>query len=375
MPLHDYNLANQTPASYRTDHNNLNQSIATNNYSSSGITTTFQTMWYANASSSEGTMQLRNTGDSAFHTLFLLDSTGGLARNSGDPNGSVVGRWTGQKCYDTSNDAEYTCTTVGSSSEAGWSQVAFSSNTTVGLPAGYIGGPPPVWLGAATIQLPGGFRCRDDSDSADISFSTAHNVVITNSGAGGLSSDLTEAADTWYHLFAIRKSGDGTVNGILTNSSSGPVLPSGYDQKAYTRCSVRNSSDSDFLEIYSGPGWPLRPLWYYRNMEHTDITQGQYSAYFEITSNPTIYSSSAVTDNSGLMPVFSREFPAICYTDGGGNYSIRPNGSTGAGITLNDSRSLMLHTSTDQKFQVKANLGGRDVHIGCHGYVITEGIN
>ena len=260
MPLHDYNLANQTPASYRTDHNNLNLAIAGCNASSSGITTTFSHLLYADVSSS-GWMRQRNAADSTFNYLYLLGAAGGLATYAGNPSTNHAAKFQGQQLYDTSNNLVYYATLAGTSSQATWSSIASSSAySNTAFPKSYIHGLTPLYATAATFTVSAG-GCRDSGDAANIAISTAYTVDITVSGAGGLSTSETESTSgAWYFCFAIRKSGDGTVNFILTASSSGAVLPTGYDQTRLLPFAIRNTTQADFLPWVVGEGWPTKPL-------------------------------------------------------------------------------------------------------------------
>lgn len=66
---------------------------------------------------------------------------------------------------------------------------------------------------------------------------------ITVSGAGGLDTGA-EAANTWYHVWAIAKS-DGTQSILLSTSATAPTMPSGYTYKSY-QGAVFNNGSSDF---------------------------------------------------------------------------------------------------------------------------------
>ena len=75
--------------------------------------------------------------------------------------------------------------------------------------------------------------------------SVSEVIDITSSGASGLDTS-TEAISTWYYVWIIAKSSDGTINGLLSASSSSPTMPSGYDQKTLVSA-VRNNSSGDFV--------------------------------------------------------------------------------------------------------------------------------
>lgn len=76
--------------------------------------------------------------------------------------------------------------------------------------------------------------------------SVSEAIAITTSGASGL--DTGVEAEAWYYIWIIAKSSDGTINGLLSASSSSPTMPSGYDQKTLVSA-VRNNSSSDFVDF------------------------------------------------------------------------------------------------------------------------------
>lgn len=71
------------------------------------------------------------------------------------------------------------------------------------------------------------------------------DVAISLSGAGGLDTGA-EAANTLYYVWHIGKS-DGTYNLLLSVSSSGPTMPSGYTYKRLANVVFRNNSASDLF--------------------------------------------------------------------------------------------------------------------------------
>lgn len=77
--------------------------------------------------------------------------------------------------------------------------------------------------------------------------SVSEAIAITTAGASGLRTGLAEASNTWYYIVIMRKSSDGTVNGLLDTSTT-PTLETGYDQYAVVGA-VRNNSSSDFIDF------------------------------------------------------------------------------------------------------------------------------
>lgn len=87
----------------------------------------------------------------------------------------------------------------------------------------------------------------DTSNNKAIVYSVNETAVITTSGANGLDTS-SEASSTWYYIWLIRKSSDGTLDSLLSTSSTSPTMPSGYDQKCLVSA-VRNNSSSDFIDF------------------------------------------------------------------------------------------------------------------------------
>lgn len=374
-PTHDYDLANQTPASYRTDHNSLNLAIAGCNASSSGITTTFAHMLFADVSSS-GWMRQRNAADSTFNYIHPLGVPGGIFTYAGSPQGNHACKYQGQPIYDTSNNAYYLGTTVGTSSQATWAAVQFSSSINTGFPKGFMQGLVPKYASANTFTIAAG-GCRDSGDAANIAISTAYTMDITVSGAGGLSTSETESTSgSWYYCFAMRKSTDGTVNFILTASSSGAVLPSGYDQTRMLPFAIRNSTQANFIPWYVIEGWPYRPKINYRvrfaemgasTVGPTNVLDG---------GNSTSYTTLSLANY--VPPIARVAEIRHGHTGGSGTIQlyIRKSGSTEdeyiyVTTSIADaSDNVVLETSTNQVVEYKMNTGSADMAI--YGYVVTE---
>lgn len=71
--------------------------------------------------------------------------------------------------------------------------------------------------------------------------------AITTTGASGLMTGLTEG-NKWYYAWIIRKSSDGTVSSILTESSTTiATLPAGYDQ--YALVSAVHNTAGNFVNF------------------------------------------------------------------------------------------------------------------------------
>ena len=73
MPTHDYVIANQSGAAFRTDLNNALAAIVSNNSNSSSPATTYAYQWWADTSN--GILKIRNSANNAWIELLQLDGT------------------------------------------------------------------------------------------------------------------------------------------------------------------------------------------------------------------------------------------------------------------------------------------------------------
>ena len=73
MATHDYNLANQSGASFRSDLNDALQAILTNNSSASAPSTTAAYMLWADTNT--GILKIRNSSNDGWEELLQLDGT------------------------------------------------------------------------------------------------------------------------------------------------------------------------------------------------------------------------------------------------------------------------------------------------------------
>jgi len=105
-----------------------------------------------------------------------------------------------------------------------------------------------VYSSATTVTVTADeLHLEDANNVKQIIRSVNESIAITTSGASGLDTG-SEGSSRWYYIWIIRKSSDGTVNGLLSESSTSPNLPSGYDQFALVSA-VRNDGSSNFVSF------------------------------------------------------------------------------------------------------------------------------
>jgi hypothetical protein len=100
----------------------------------------------------------------------------------------------------------------------------------------------------STLDVDADIVVLENSDGIAKRFSGLNETIdITASGANGLDTG-SEANSTWYHVWAIGKD-DGTLDALLSASSSAPTLPSGYTYKGYLGA-IYNDSSGNLISIY-----------------------------------------------------------------------------------------------------------------------------
>tara|TARA_A100001201_G_scaffold33067_2_gene35616 strand:- start:903 stop:2288 length:1386 start_codon:yes stop_codon:yes gene_type:complete len=87
MATHDYDIANQSGAAFRTDLNSALAAIQSNNSNSSSPATTVSYQWWADTTS--GTLKIRNAANNAWIELFQLDGT--LTLEDGSASSPALG--------------------------------------------------------------------------------------------------------------------------------------------------------------------------------------------------------------------------------------------------------------------------------------------
>ncbi len=307
MTQHDYTIANQTFSATRTDINNALSAILGLNAGTSAPSTTAPGMlWY---DTTNWLLKQRNAADSGWLTLYAIGSQGLVTQNGSSiyaadagstdayaislspaPSSYVVGMVvhflanttnTGAATLNINSlgavtikkakdvdlaDGDIKAGQLVSVIYDGSNFQLLSTPSTVGgnvFPKGYLSGPAPVFTSSSTITIKSGLKARDSGNAADIEVTSDIPVALSTSGEGGRDAG-SEASNTWYYLYLIRKSSDGTVSAVLsaTNEAvSGSITyPSGYNQKRQLPIAIRNDGSSNIIPFYTGAGWPFRPF-------------------------------------------------------------------------------------------------------------------
>lgn len=113
---------------------------------------------------------------------------------------------------------------------------------------------------------------KDDSFTYEFVETQEITVDITVSGAGGLDQGA-EAADTWYYVWIILALGTTASKGLLSTSSTAPVMPEGYTCKRRIG-SVRNDSSSNFIPFKQIGEESRRKYQYWENASALEVLSG-----------------------------------------------------------------------------------------------------
>ena len=135
------------------------------------------------------------------------------------------------------NDKLWRSSVINNSGEpgvAGWDDV--SVQAIAPLPLGYFSGFTMANDGGApntTISVGAG-AARDSTNTNNIELASALRGILQSSGAWAAGDNQNKldtgakANSTTYHVFAIRKTSDGTADVLFSLSATAPTMPSGY---------------------------------------------------------------------------------------------------------------------------------------------------
>jgi hypothetical protein len=193
------------------------------------------------------------------------------------------------------------------------------------------------------------------------------------------------SSNTWYYLYLIGKSTDGTVAGLwstVNESQSGAiVLPSGYDQKAQTRTAWSTDNVSNLRYARVAEGWPFRPL-----MMYNDATsQFNTTTPLTVLASGTATSFTAISCANLIPPVSAYGYFNMGMINNGnsvGGANFRTTGFTSNGVALlgtsgNVSGQILdryvglYEVDSLQRIDYKRN-GGSLAGVNVMGYLITE---
>ncbi len=243
-------------------------------------------------------------------------------------------------------------------------------------PKGYIGGAAPVWAAVTGITLKAGTRARNSADTDNIELTGDVTLSLATSGAAGLDTG-SEASNTWYYVYLIRKSSDGTCSAVFSTTNeavSGSITyPSGYDQKRQLPIAVRNDGSSNVMDFTVANGWPYRPLILYNTEFPESRTSSTKST--EVLDQGTSTTFAGVSCSSYIPAIAQLGYFYVLKATSGTIGYIRPTGSSftnGNPVEGYDESTyrLFCKTNSSQSIDYKVSSSAIDIHV--LGYVVTE---
>jgi hypothetical protein len=178
------------------------------------------------------------------------------------------------------------------------------------------------------------------------------------------------ANSTWYHVFLIRKTSDGSIDAGFDTSITAANIPAGYG--AYRRIgSIKTDGSGDILAFtQSGEGFYWQqPL---LDVSVTGLTNGT-STYAvnvppDVVVEAIIQGYAASSLGSGTYHINTPSFNDVAL------YFAPTGVSPATGVAATFGRVRVL-TNATQQVQFNTNLSGTDIHMGAYGWVDSRGKN
>lgn len=377
MTQTDGNVANQTFPSFRSDLNNILESLITKFAGASAPSTTFANMWWIDTTNS--LIKIRDNANTAWITVGRFGLNGlNVQTHTTNPSTAKACDYVGQIAYDTTNNRAYMGkTATGTAATSYWDIAPFVN----GLQMLKVGCEV-VYASDATATVKKG-SWVDSTGKYVLNVTSDLTLNIANSGALGRDTGA-EAGDTWYYVYLIGKVADPTaISAVLSIvNGSAPTYPSGYDIYRQLPIAIRNDGSSNFLRWILTEGWPHKPVVYYpyagADTAYRVLNSGSATTAF---ANP---GGGANVSCAALVPPISRKATFFGeLQDGGANgrFSVKdPDAATTTGKNITTCESggtdpgFEFSTSLDssQQFAYNVNSASNDVFVYCQSYTVTE---
>lgn len=144
----------------------------------------------------------------------------------------------------------------------------------------------------AAVRVLGG-QASAVCDQGIIYLDDPMNANLTMSGAGGLDTG-SEAADTWYSVWAIREYGQNNADVLLSTSTETPTMPSPYNMKRLLGW-VRNDGSSNIMRFEMVANGTLRDVyWDLAESSLRALTGGTATAYTTVTLDNLVAPTRAI---------------------------------------------------------------------------------
>ena len=257
MATHDYNLANQSGASFRSDLNNALQAILTNNSSASSPSTTAAYMFWADTNT--GILKIRNSSNDAWVELLQLDGT--LTLEDGSASAVALGFRDELNTGIFSSGASNFDVAIAGTTRLNISATGLNVTGTVTDDGATHDGDVTFTGASANVVFDKSDNALEFADNAKATFGAAADLTISHDGSNSIINDngtgelqLQRAGNTILTLDAAGitvtdPDGDGTVaiKGFEGQSAKVKLVADEGDDNGDTWTLKSVASDNDFV--------------------------------------------------------------------------------------------------------------------------------
>ena len=244
MATHDYVIANQSGAAFRTDLNNALAAIVSNNSNSSSPSTTYAYQWWADTTN--GVLKIRNSANNAWIELLQLDGTLTLEDGAAATPALAFRDDLNTGLFSAEADAISVAT-------AGAERFRFASAGQIGIGGATYGTSGQVLTSGGASSAPSwtsvsGTTINNNADNRVI---TGSGTANTLEGESGLTFDGTHLSITDGNL-VIATSGHGidfSATGAGTGTSSESELLTDYEQGTWSPSGSWTSIVARYVKI------------------------------------------------------------------------------------------------------------------------------
>ena len=232
-------------------------------------------------------------------------------------------------------------------------------------------------------------QCRDDTNTANIDLASGLTKRLdatwsAGTNQGGLDTG-TKAADTWYHVFAIKNPTTDSVDILFSTSATSPTLPSGYTLQRRI-WSFRTNATSEilpYIQFQNRCHWET-PV----NESATFTTDGLKTLSYvplghrteaRLTVHIEENNVGNTTDASALVRLGEHTatrtpsaFGDAAQTSNGVYQSAPNGGSLDVGVTIQT--DILINTAQQFQWDISGGSGGTP-SVAVHSYVDYRGAN
>jgi len=223
-------------------------------------------------------------------------------------------------------------------------------------------------------------QCRDSTHTATLNMTSAITAkALQTSGAWAAGSTQNgldtgaAAADTWYHIYAILKDSDQSVDIIFSTSASGPSLPAGY---TYFRRigSLKTDGSKNFISfVQNGDNFHLStPV-----LDISAVSIGTSRALQTLPSVPSGIIVEALTvvacDHATLRSDLRICDPALADVSTSGTETLTVRTEASGVFAIAGGGAMRIRTNTSQQVAARGDNTSMRIWIGVWGWIDARG--